>query len=162
LALLLVHLNVAGGTLGFLPWYGARVLLDKVELAYLALCFVAAGLVFYYSFRTAPSGVLRQQLKWLSGGTLAGSLPFALLYVVPYLVNPLQKPWMLFSSLSLVLIPLCFGYAIIRYRLMDVDIIFKRGLAHTAATAAVAAVFFALVGLSGDIFHTNTNDRLVV
>jgi PAS domain S-box-containing protein len=69
---------------------------------------------------------------------------------------------MIFSSLSLVLIPLCFGYAIIRYRLMDVDIIFKRGLAHTAATAAVAAVFFSLVGLSGDIFHTSTNDRLVV
>src|SRR5437773_11139183 len=68
---------------------------------------------------------------------------------------------MIFSSLSLVLIPLCFGYAIIRYRLMDVDIIFKRGLAHTAATAAVAAVCFALVGLSGGIFHTNSGDRFV-
>ena len=68
---------------------------------------------------------------------------------------------MMFSSLSLVLIPLCFGYAIIRYRLMDVDIIFKRGLAHTAATAAVAAVCFALVGLSGGIFHTNSGDRFV-
>jgi len=32
---------------------------------------------------------------------------------------------MQFSALSLVLIPLCFGYAIIRYRLMDVDIIFN-------------------------------------
>jgi len=162
LSLLLVHLAVANNTLGFLPWLGARVLLDKIELAYLALCFIMAGLVFYYSFRSAPSGVLRQQLKWLAGGTLAGSLPFAAFYVLPYLLNPIQNPWMMFSSLSLVLIPLCFGYAIIRYRLMDVDIIFKRGLAHTAATAAVAAVFFALVGLSGDIFHTNTNDRLVV
>jgi len=162
LLLLLLHLNVAGASLGFLPWIGARVLLDQIELAYLAACFVLAGLVFYHSFRNAPSGVLRQQLKWLSGGTLAGSLPFALFYILPYAFNPLLKPWMIFSSLSLVLIPLCFGYAIIRYRLMDVDIIFKRGLAHTAATAAVAAVFFSLVGLSGDIFHTSTNDRLVV
>src|SRR5438874_2385893 len=161
LALLLVHLNVASGTLGFLPWLGSRVLLDKIELGFLALCFFTAGLVFYYSFRHSPSGVLRQQLKWLSGGTLAGSLPFALFYVVPYVMNPVQKPWMMFSSLSLVLIPLCFGYAIIRYRLMDVDIIFKRGLAHTAATAAVAAVCFALVGLSAGIFHTNSGDRFV-
>jgi two-component system, NtrC family, sensor kinase len=162
LFLLLLHLNVAGASLGFLPWIGARVVLDQIELAYLAGCFVLAGLVFYHSFRNAPSGVLRQQLKWLAGGTLAGSLPFALCYILPYAFNPLLKPWMVFSSLSLVLIPLCFGYAIIRYRLMDVDIIFKRGLAHTAATAAVAAVFFSLVGLSGDIFHTSTNDRLVV
>src|SRR5438445_12341490 len=64
---------------------------------------------------------------------------------------------MKFSALSLVLIPLCFGYAIIRYRLMDVDIIFKRGLAYTAATAAVAAVYFAVVALIADIFHAQTS-----
>ncbi|MGB9467228.1 MAG: PAS domain S-box protein, partial [Candidatus Acidiferrum sp.] len=60
---------------------------------------------------------------------------------------------MKFSTVSLVFIPLCFGYAIIRYRLMDVDIIFKRGLAYTAATAAVAAIYFALVYLIANIFH---------
>jgi len=67
---------------------------------------------------------------------------------------------MMFSSLSLVLIPLCFGYAIIRYRLMDVDIIFKRGLAHTAATAAVAAVC-SRWSVEWGIFHTNSGDRFV-
>ena len=36
-----------------------------------------------------------------------------------------------------------FGYAIVRYRLMDVDIIFKRGLAYTFATATLIAVYFA-------------------
>ena len=64
---------------------------------------------------------------------------------------------MQFSALSLVLIPLCFGYAVIRYRLMDVDIIFKRGLAYTAATAAVAAIYFALVALIAEIFHAQTS-----
>jgi PAS domain S-box-containing protein len=63
---------------------------------------------------------------------------------------------MQFSAVSLVLIPLCFGYAVIRYRLMDVDIIFKRGLAYTAATAGVAAVYFALVALLAQIFHAQT------
>src|SRR3989442_12888222 len=61
---------------------------------------------------------------------------------------------MKFSALSLVLIPLCFGYAIIRYRLMDVDIIFKRGLAYTAATAGVVAAYFGLIGLMGWVFRT--------
>jgi PAS domain S-box-containing protein len=55
------------------------------------------------------------------------------------------------------LIPLCFAYAIIRYRLMDVDIIFKRGLAYTAATAAVAAVYFSLVALIAEIFHAQAS-----
>jgi two-component system NtrC family sensor kinase len=154
--LLFVHVSAAKDALGFLPWIGARVQLEKWELGFLGICFIAAGLVFYKSYREAPSGVLRQQLKWLTGGTLIGSLPFALFYVVPFIFDAVQRPWMSFSVLALVLIPLCFGYAVIRYRLMDVDIIFKRGLAYTAATAAVAAVYFALVALIATIFNTQT------
>ena len=96
-------------------------------------------------------------MKWLTGGTLAGSLPFTVFYVLPYLVDPQSRSWMQYSTITLVLIPLCFGYAIIRYRLMDVDIIFKRGLAYTAATAAVAAVYFGLVALIAEIFHAQTS-----
>ncbi len=154
--LLFCHISTALNILGFVPWLGSRVLLDKIELSYLGLYFLAAALVFYASFRQAPSGVLRQQLKWLSGGTLAGSLPFLFLYIIPFVIDADSRTWMKFSALSLVLIPLCFGYAIIRYRLMDVDIIFKRGLAYTAATAAVASIYFALVALIADIFHAQT------
>src|SRR5207245_2361439 len=143
LAALLIHVSTALNVFGFMPWPGALFLLWKIEFSYLALCFLAAGLVFYRSFREAPSGVLRQQLKWLTGGTLAGSLPVSLFYIVPLVSGVVLRPWMVLSVLSLVLIPLCFGYAIIRYRLMDVDIIFKRGLAYTAATAAVATIYFA-------------------
>jgi len=157
LALLLVHILAAMNALGFVPTTRSRVLLEELELSFLGTYFVAAGLVFYLSYRRSRSGVLRQQVKWLTAGTLAGSLPFILLYIIPYDFNAATLPWMQFSALSLVLIPLCFGYAIIRYRLMDVDIIFKRGLAYTAATAAVAAIYFALVALIAEIFHAQTS-----
>src|SRR5881296_1758571 len=159
LALLLVHVSTALNAFGFVPWLAPYILLTKLEFGYLALCFLAAGLVFYRSYREAPSGVMRQQLKWLTGGTLAGSLPVSLLYIVPLAAGLALRPWMQLSVLSLVLIPLCFGYAIIRYRLMDVDIIFKRGLAYTAATAGVLVVFFALIGLIGLVFHTQANGK---
>ncbi len=156
LVLLVVHGSAAIQALGFLPWLGSRVLLDKIELGYLGVFFLLAGLVFYKSFREAPAGVLRQQLKWLTGGTLAGTLPFTLLYILPFDFDAAYHTWAQFSVLSLVLIPLCFGYAIVRYRLMDVDIIFKRGLAYTVATAGVAGVYFALVALIAQIFHAPT------
>ncbi len=155
-ALLLLHVSTALNALGFVPWLGAYLLLDKLEFGYLAACFLTSGLVFYKSYREAPSGILRQQLKWLTGGTLVGSLPVALFYILPRTFGLTLPAWMKLSVLSLVLIPLCFAYAIIRYRLMDVDIIFKRGLAYTAATAAVATVYFALVALITYIFHAQT------
>jgi two-component system, NtrC family, sensor kinase len=156
-ALLLIHVLVAINALGFVPTTRSRVALDQLELSFLGVYFLAAGATFYLSFRRTRSGVLRQQLKWLTGGTLAGSVPFAVFYILPYVFDAATRPWMQFSALSLVLIPLCFGYAIIRYRLMDVDIIFKRGLAYTAATAATAAVYFALVALIADIFHAQAS-----
>src|SRR5438309_1367658 len=156
-ALLLVHVSTALNAFGFVPWLAPYILLTKLEFGYLALFFLAAGIVFYRSYREAPSGVMRQQLKWLTGGTLTGSLPASVLYILPLVMGVTLRPWMQLSVLGLVLIPLCFGYAIIRYRLMDVDIIFKRGLAYTAATAGVAAVYFALIALVALIAHTPTN-----
>jgi PAS domain S-box-containing protein len=155
--LLTVHILTALNALGFVPTTRSRVTLDQIELSYLGACFLAAGLVFHLSYRHTRSGILRQQLKWLTGGTLAGSVPFTLFYILPYVFDAATLPWMQFSALSLVLIPLCFGYAVIRYRLMDVDIIFKRGLAYTAATAAVASVYFALVALIAEIFHAQAS-----
>jgi two-component system, NtrC family, sensor kinase len=156
LALLLVHVSTALNALGFVPWLGSYVLLDRLEFGYLGAYFLAAGLVFYLSYREAPSGVLRQQLKWLTGGTLAGALPVSLLYILPRVLGLAPPVWMKLTVISLVLIPLCFAYAIIRYRLMDVDIIFKRGLAYTAATAVVATVYFSLVALISYLFHATT------
>jgi two-component system NtrC family sensor kinase len=152
--LLLVRLLVGLQQLGFMPSIGARILLDQLDLACLGIYFLFAAVAFVNSYRRASSGILRQQLKWVTGGALAGILPFLLLYVVPYFLGIVPRPWMNFSAVSLVLIPLCFGYAIIRYRLMDVDIIFKRGLAYTAATGGVVAVYIAFVALVGALFHT--------
>ena len=153
-ALFLVRLMVGLSALGFAPSIEARMLLDRLDLACLGIYFLLAAAVFVNSYRRASSGILRQQLKWVTGGALAGIVPFLLLYVVPYFLGVLPRPWMNLSAVSLVLIPLCFGYAIVRYRLMDVDIIFKRGLAYTAATGGVVAVYITLVALVGALFHT--------
>jgi two-component system NtrC family sensor kinase len=152
--LLTLHIFIASGTLNFLPAFSTRYWLDKVEQANLGIYFLIAATIFLFSYRRAPSGVLRQQLKWVTGGTFAGSLPFLAFYIVPYVLGVVPAPWMKLSVFSLALIPLCFGYAIIRYRLMDVDIIFKRGLAYTFATAAVVGIYFAGIALIGETFHT--------
>ena len=153
-ALLTLHVFIATGTLDFLPAFSTRYWLDKVEQANLGIYFLVAATIFLFSYRRAPSGVLRQQLKWVTGGTFAGSLPFLMFYIVPYVLGVVPAPWMKLSVFSLALIPLCFGYAIIRYRLMDVDIIFKRGLAYTFATAAIVGIYFAGIALIGETFHT--------
>ncbi|MGB8751735.1 MAG: ATP-binding protein, partial [Candidatus Sulfotelmatobacter sp.] len=72
-------------------------------------------------------------------------VPYTLFYVIPYLMGSLPGAAMKVSALSLALLPLTFGYAIFRYRLMDVDLIFKRGVVYTLAAAIVLGLYFGLV-----------------
>jgi signal transduction histidine kinase len=65
--------------------------------------------------------------------------------VLPYVAGAVPNSYMKMSVLSVVLIPLTLAYAIVRYRLMDVDIIFRRGYAYTLATLCVLAAFYAIV-----------------
>lgn len=152
--LLLLHISVATAALDLMPSIQSRFFLDQLELGYSGFYFLAAAFIFLLSYRRAPSGLLRQQLKWVTFGTFTGTVPFLCCYILPFMGGVVPSEWMTLSAFSLVLIPLCFGYAIVRYRLMDVDIIFKRGIAYTVATASVIAVYFAIVAAIGLLFHS--------
>jgi PAS domain S-box-containing protein len=119
--------------------------LDRMEMSYGSLFFLAAAIVLWYSYRRASTTILRQQLKWVTRGTVLAVVPYTLFYVVPYLMGSLPAATMKVSALSLALLPLTFGYAIFRYRLMDVDLIFKRGVVYTLAAAIVVGLYFGLV-----------------
>ena len=127
--------------------------LDRLEMLYLATFFVVSAGVLWNSYRRASTPILRQQLKWVTRGTILAIAPFTLLYVIPYLSGSLPTTTMKVSVLSLGLLPLTFGYAIFRYRLMDVDLIFKRGMVYTLSAAAVVGLYFALVAGIVELVH---------
>jgi PAS domain S-box-containing protein len=153
--LLTLHFLVAMGVLVWsMPLLLTRWMIDRIELVYLAAYFLAGAFWLERSYRSADVPLVKQQLKWVTRGSFLSVVPFAALYVVPYFLGFVPTPWMKLSVLSLILLPLTFGYAIVRYRLMDVDIIFQRGIAYTLATAAIVGMSFGLIALFADVFRT--------
>ncbi len=128
--------------------------MDRQELGYGAALFLIAAAALTYSYRRATTTILRQQLKWVTRGTILAVVPYTLFYVVPYMMGALPGVGMKLSVLSLGLLPLTFGYAIFRYRLMDVDLIFKRGVVYTLAAAAVVGLYFGLVAGVATLVHS--------
>ena len=133
----------------------ARLLwnLNRVHWAYLTIFFVSAAVVLWRNSKQATAPILRQQLKWITRGTVLAIAPFTLFYVLPYLFGEMPSLAMKVTALSLGLLPLTFGYAIVRYRLMDVDLIFKRGMAYTLAAAAIVGAYFAAVAGIAELVH---------
>lgn len=138
-------------------WSATEILrhkLDQLSVGYLAFYYVVAATIFQLRYRRAKTALERQQLKWLTRGTLLAITPFTLLYAIPYLAD-ITVPSMLtkFAGLSLVFLPLTFSWAIVRYRLMDVDLIFKRGVTYTLATAALVGLYFSVVAITAEMVH---------
>jgi two-component system NtrC family sensor kinase len=130
---------------------------DRLDVSYGALFFLIAATVLWDSYRRANTTILRQQLKWVTRGTVLAIAPYTLVYVLSY-VFPHAMAWVPgiltnVSVLSLGLLPLTFGYAIFRYRLMDVDLIFKRGVVYTLAAATVVGLYFGLVAGIAELVH---------
>jgi hypothetical protein len=170
---ILLTLIYAGFITGVLsaPGYSlieVRYVLDRCWMGVITATYLASGVVLQSGYRKTEDTVIRQQLKWLRNGILFGFAPFGILYAAPYVIGTyvLDYPYLNYAVLTLPLIPLTIAYAIVRYRLMDVDVIFRRGYAYTLATLCVVAAFYAIIlGISQLVrisFHDMSSTNLVI
>ncbi len=145
-----------------LMWQATELLahrLDQLATGYLDAFYILATVLFAIQYRRAGRDagqvLRRQQLKWLAGGSVLSVLPFSLLYAVPYLLDWNTTGLMRnLAILCLAILPLTFAWAIVRYRLMDVDLIFKRGVTYTLATASLVGFYFVVVAVIAERVHT--------
>ncbi|MEJ7607579.1 MAG: histidine kinase N-terminal 7TM domain-containing protein [Bryobacteraceae bacterium] len=128
-----------------------RWLLDRMLLSFLSLIYLLGAVALTFEYRRTEDPIVRQQLKWLRNGTVLGVVPFTLLYVLPYTMGAAPGPYMEWAVVFLPLLPVTWAYAIVRYRLMDVDVIFQQGYVYTLATVAVLGVFYSLFLTFGKI-----------
>ena len=124
---------------------GVIELLDRLEYIYLAACFGAGLVALTRALGEVRSLTARRQLRWIAWGTALGATPFALGYAIPWAIGVEPSLSMQLSAIPLSLIPLAYASAIVRYRLMDVEIIVKRALVYVAALAAIVAIYVVLL-----------------
>ena len=120
--------------------------LNQIATAYDALFYILAALLFLRSYSRASTPLLRQQLKWVTRGTLLAVVPFTV-YAALYLLGLRSILVEDIAGLFLVFLPLTFSWAIVRYRLMDTDLIFKRGVASMLATGLIAGGYVGTIAL---------------
>ena len=69
----------------------------------------------------------RRVLQWLAIGATTGYLPFALLYALPKAAGITWPPLVdLLTILPLGFVPVAFAWALLRYRLWDVGVLFRQ------------------------------------
>jgi hypothetical protein len=146
-----VHLDASGGLAAIDHPSGSTAWITRLDVLFLAvLAFwltFAARLVL--SWRRAD-GDRRQQLKWLMAGSTVAVAGVIISNLVPVL-----DPAATAVGVGVVL-PVCLGVAILKYRLYDIDRIISRTLAYAIVTGLLVGLYAGLVLLATHVlsFHT--------
>jgi hypothetical protein len=122
---------------------------EAVYLPVLALCWLGSVAAQVLNYRHS-SGVRRQQLKWLVGGSALAAAG------IPVAAALSGRPGILgvvgdIAGAGLLGVPVCMGVAILRYRLFDIDRIISRTLAYALVTGLLAGVYAGLVLLATQV-----------
>jgi hypothetical protein len=126
---------------------------------------VSLGWVQVYRYRRVSSPAERQQTKWVVFGTtlaIAGTFPFRLPLDVSLVDGDTPFALLLLEvgfTLSLLLLPLSIGVAMVRSRLFDVDVLINRTLVYAILSATLAAVYFGGIVLLQRVFSGLTGQE---
>jgi len=106
---------------------------------------VIARLANLLSAREAPEA--EKQARWIALGVTVGLAPFLLLSAVPRALGFASPLLSTVAVVPLVFIPLAFAYAILKWRLWDVEIFVREAIASTGAVLLGGMTFVLLNAL---------------
>ena len=99
---------------------------------------IGAGILIW-RFANNKQTIVRQRLKWTIWGTLAAIVPILTVQLIKrFIFLPEDLFTSSLTTLPLALIPLSFGHSVVRYRLMDVDVMVRRVFVYAMTTIAIA------------------------
>ena len=173
-----------GGAMSSLPNHSGAVRIDEVGsivsddtlggdltgiftgapfLGLLIIC--AFSLVALFRRRRRASAIVRQQLKWFLFACafilLTGFVPHFASVVIRF---PDSVTFVIsaFFVGSFVLVPVAAGFAILRYRLYDIDVVISRTLVYGALAVFITAVYVGVVVGVGTLIGSGGQPNLVL
>jgi hypothetical protein len=147
-----------------LPWL---VTVSYVVLPLLPLCILASAVSMVLRFRRSR-GEVRQQIKWFTFVVFFAGLMFFIVMISQVVIvlgsdaNLPQTPlWveLLFSlaALGFAGVPISIGFAVLKYRLYDIDVVINLTLVYGSLTAALVAIYLGGVATTQAILRALTD-----
>jgi signal transduction histidine kinase len=112
-------------------------------------------------------GAERQQMKWLAFSAAIVAVVYVIVLPLSVAAPGQPPPWLgalqVVSLGTFALIPISIGFAVLKYRLYDIDVVINRAIVFGALAVFIGGVYVAVVVLlGGAIGATTTNPALSI
>ena len=143
--------------------------INLILIAHFVAGITAGAVVLIWRFMKSRQTLVRQRLKWAMWGTIASVIPILGFQIAKRFVYlPEDMLTIGLTTLPLALIPLSFGHSVVRYRLMDVDVVVRRALVYAMTTLAIAmmigtvALGLVFLAVGDDLSRTEITLRALI
>ncbi len=125
--------------------------LGAAQLFFLAAAVVALLAVGWRNYRRLSEGDLRRRLRWVAWGTVAGALPSLAVQVIWGLLKSagVDQEWTGFitvatrvSNAAVVIMPIAMTYAILKHRVLGMQVALRLGVQYLLAANVLRVVLF--------------------
>jgi MFS family permease len=141
------------------PWLSDAA---NVGFPLLALCILASVVSLVLCYRRSRDEE-REQIKWIAFAASVVGLLFLIGLVISLIYGSKPPSWTrlldTMTALSYTGVPIAVGFAVLKYRLYDIDVIINRTLVYSSLTAMLALVYFGCVTATQAIFRTLTGQE---
>ncbi len=117
-----------------------------------------------YRYGRVSNSVQRQQTKWVVFGFAAALVTLLMAILLPMLLTDYNEPGTISSFINttglyvaFLLMPVSIGFAILRYRLWDIDFLINRTLVYGVLTAVAVGLYVLVVGGLGTLLQAEEN-----
>ncbi len=142
------HFIPAVRPISIFNWYAEPGLLFHLYFGHFTLFAILSELTLILALSKTQDANTRNQLKYIIGATALGFVTgwFSFLPIYGIAINPLTTHliWLYTAIIS---------YAIVRHRLMNIEIVIRKGLIYFVLVGLITAMYFLFVYLSGLLFQ---------
>jgi hypothetical protein len=143
-----------------------------IVLPLLPLCMLASALSLVLRYRRS-GGEERQQIKWIAFAASVVVVVYVIAMIASFVV-PAESSWTTAGSVwwlnlliyavlsSFTMVPIAIGFAVLKYRLYDIDIVINRTLVYGTLTATLVALYFGGIVVLQRVFVALTGEKSTV
>ena len=124
---------------------------------------IAAIAIFIVSYFRTENVVDKKKLKWLISGFLIGPFSFIALWTLPQVITSHTLMPEIFIPLLMLFIPITFTIAIVRYHLMDIDLLIRRSIVYSIVIFCLVMIYVVVISvISSQILLLNNQTPSII
>ena len=140
-------------------WHIVNENVWKVSEMLLFACLITGTLILIFKYLKIRNAETKRKIEWIFWGMALGVGPFIIFWLIP---NIFELKYLIreeFILAFLLVVPVSFAIAVVKYHIFDIEVIIKRSLIYFFLIGILIFLYFEVIFISSNYFEKYFGDE---